>query len=95
MDQMRARLSRWDRKQQQAYRTFVSNVVCLTLDASGRILIPRSFLEATGIKQAVRFVGMGDIIEIWPNDDDAQTPIMDKEELDHTLGLAMAKEPIE
>ena len=41
MDQMRARLSRWDRKQQQAYRTFVSNVVCLTLDASGRILIPR------------------------------------------------------
>ena len=95
MDQMRARLSRWDRKQQQAYRTFVSNVVCLTLDASGRILIPRSFLEATGIKQAVRFVGMGDIIEIWPNDDDAQEPIMDKEELDRTLGLAMAKEPIE
>ena len=28
MDQMRERLSRWDRRQQQAYRTFVSNVVC-------------------------------------------------------------------
>lgn len=93
MDQMRERLSRWDRRQQQAYRTFVSNVVCLSLDASGRILIPRSFLEAAGIKQAVRFVGMGDTIEIWPNDDDAQAPVMNKEEFDRTLESTMGKEP--
>ena len=92
MDQMRNRLSRWARKQHQAYRTFVSNVVCLTLDASGRILIPRNFLEATGIRQAVRFVGMGDTIEIWPNDDDSEKPLMDKKELDYTLGNVMGEE---
>lgn len=69
MDDMRSRLSRWDRREQMAYRTFVSSVVELTIDGSGRILIPRSFLDAAGIGQAVRFVGMGDTIEIWPADD--------------------------
>ena len=67
-------------------------MVCLTLDASGRILIPRNFLEATGIRQAVRFVGMGDTIEIWPNDDDSEKPLMDKKELDYTLGNVMGEE---
>ena len=67
--------------------------VCLSLDASGRILIPRSFLEAAGIKQAVRFVGMGDTIEIWPNDGDAQAPVMNKEEFDRTLESTMGKGP--
>ena len=67
VDTMRRKLSRWDRRQQMAYRTFVSNVAELTIDASGRILIPRGFLDMAGISQSIRFVGMGDTIEIWSN----------------------------
>lgn len=77
VDGMRKKLSRWDRREQMAYRTFVSSVVQFTLDNSGRILLPRTFLEAAGIKQSLRFVGMGDTIEIWA--DDSQ-PVMDKDE---------------
>jgi division/cell wall cluster transcriptional repressor MraZ len=40
MDEMRAKLSRWDRQQQMVYRTFVSSVINLAVDGNGRILIP-------------------------------------------------------
>ena len=79
MDEMRARLSRWDRRQQMVYRSFVSGVINLAVDGNGRILIPKNFLEAAGIKQAIRFVGMGDTIEVWPNEDNSPSPIMDKQ----------------
>lgn len=85
MDDMRAHLSRWDRTQQMAFRTLVSSVVELTIDSNGRILIPRSYLEAVGIKQSIRFVGMGDSIEIWPNETDSALPTMDKAAFEHIL----------
>lgn len=89
MDDMRRRLSRWDRRQQMAYRTFVSSVVEVGIDGSGRILIPRPFLEAAGISQNVRFVGMGDTIEIWP----AETmETMSKEEFGQVLDEAIKAE---
>lgn len=89
MDDMRRRLSRWDRRQQMAYRTFVSSVVEVGIDGSGRILIPRSFLEAAGISQNVRFVGMGDTIEIWPAD---TMETMRKEDFEQVLNEAMKEE---
>lgn len=89
MDEMRRKLSRWDRRQQMAYRTFVSSVVELSIDGSGRILIPRSFLEATGINQSIRFVGMGDTIEIWPAD---TMETMSKEDFSLVLDEAMKEE---
>lgn len=85
MDDMRARLSRWDRNEQRAFRTFVSSVVELTIDGNGRILIPRSYLEGVGIKQSIRFVGMGDSIEVWPNEADSAQPTMDKEAFEHII----------
>lgn len=85
MDEMRRRLSRWDRKEQMVYRTFVSGVTNITIDASGRILIPKPFLEAAGIRQSVRFVGMGDTIEIWANNPDEALPFMEKGELGTAL----------
>lgn len=72
-----------------AYRTFVSSVVELSIDASGRILIPRSFLEATGINQSIRFVGMGDTIEIWPAD---TVETMNKEDFSQVLDEAIKEE---
>lgn len=65
MDGMRARLNRWNRQQQQIFRQFVSDVELITLDGNGRFLIPRRLQEMVGIEQAVRFIGVGDTIEIW------------------------------
>ena len=67
MDQMRARLSRWNRQQQQVYRRFVSEVELLTLDGNGRFLIPKRYQRVAEIEQDLKFVGMGDTIEIWSN----------------------------
>ena len=67
MDQMRARLSRWNRQQQQVYRRFVSEVEPLTLDGNGRFLIPKRYQRMAEIEQDLKFVGMGDTIEIWSN----------------------------
>ena len=71
-----------------AYRTFVSSVVELTIDASGRILIPRYILDTAGIRQAIRFVGMGDTIEIWPADN---MKIMDRDDLSNVIEDTMKK----
>lgn len=89
MDGMRRRLSRWDRRQQMAYRTFVSSVVELSIDGSGRILIPRTLLEAAGINQNIRFVGMGDTIEIWPAD---TKETMSQEDFSQVLEETMREE---
>ncbi len=89
MDEMRARLSRWDRRQQMVYRSFVSGVTNLAVDANGRILIPKPFLEAAGIRQDIRFVGMGDTIEVWANET-GSTPFMSADEFGQTLEQMMA-----
>lgn len=89
MDEMRARLSRWDRRQQMVFRTFVSGVIGITMDAGGRILIPKEFLQAAGISRSLRFVGMGDTIEIWANDSQDRLPLMSKEEFGAALETMM------
>lgn len=69
MDNMRSRLNRWNRQHQQLYRHFVSDVETLTLDGNGRFLIPRRYQEMAHIEQSVRFIGVGDTIEIWSDGD--------------------------
>jgi len=73
MDEMRSRLSRWDRRQQMVYRSFVSGVTSLAVDA----------------KQDIRFVGMGDTIEVWANET-GDSPFMAAEEFGQTLEQMMA-----
>jgi len=65
MDTLRARLNRWDSRQQQVYRQFVSEAEMVQLDGNGRFLISRRCMKAAEIETDVRFVGMGDTIEIW------------------------------
>ena len=67
MDMMRSRLNRWNRQQQQVFRQFVSDVELLTLDGNGRFLIPKRYQRMAEIDQDIKFVGMGDTIEIWSN----------------------------
>jgi len=92
IDEMRCRLSRWDREQQMVYRTFVSGVTSLSIDASGRILIPKNFLQAAGITQSLRFVGMGDTIEIWANEPGGDLPLMDKDDFGSAIEKLMRTE---
>lgn len=72
MDFMRSRLNRWNKQQQKIFRQFVSEVEGISLDGNGRILLARRFLEATGIDQTVRFIGVGDTIEIWAADNNCE-----------------------
>jgi len=65
MDLLRSRLNRFDRKEQLVFRQFVSDAEVLPVDANGRILIPRRYMEMSGISRDVKFVGMGDTIELW------------------------------
>ena len=65
MDELRERLNRWNKQHQQVFRQFVSEVELLTLDGNGRFLIPKRYQRMAAIEQDVKFVGMGDTIEIW------------------------------
>ena len=65
MDSLRAKLNRWNNQQQQVYRQFVSEAEMVQLDGNGRFLISRRCMKAVEIEADVRFVGMGDTIEIW------------------------------
>jgi len=69
MDTLRKRLSRWNARHQQVFRQFVADAELLPLDANGRILIPRRYTQLVGIEQEVRFIGIGDTIEIWRSGD--------------------------
>ena len=67
MDALRSCLNRWNKQHQQVFRQFVSEVELLTLDGNGRFLIPKRYLRMADIIQDIKFVGMGDTIEIWSN----------------------------
>ena len=70
-DLMRKKLNRWNRQEQQIFREFVSDVELVSLDGNGRFLLSRKAQEQADIKQTVRFVGVGDTIEIWSADNDS------------------------
>lgn len=84
LDTLRNRLSRWNAKQQQMFRQFVSDVEILTLDGNGRFLIPRRYQKMAAITQAIKFVGMDDIIEIWQNDEPDKS-LLDAEEFSQAI----------
>ena len=91
MDQMRARLNRWNRQHQQVFRQFVSEVELLTLDGNGRFLIPKRYQRMADIEQDIKFVGMGDTIEIWSSKK-ADEQQMKPEEFEAALEDLMADE---
>lgn len=84
MDDLRRRLNRWNRQQQQIFRQFVSDVEIVALDGNGRFLISRRYQQMAGIHQTVRFIGVGDTIEIWAVNGDEE-PFMDAEAFGNAL----------
>lgn len=65
---LRAKLSRWDNAQQKVFRQFVLGAERLDIDASGRILVPRKYLDMVGVESDVTFVGVDNTIELWAKD---------------------------
>ena len=68
MDALRQKLNRFNEQHQRIFRQFVSEVEMLTLDGNGRFLIPKRYLQAADIRQSIKFIGMGDTIEIWASE---------------------------
>ena len=91
MDALRQRLNRWNKQHQQVFRQFVSEVELLTLDGNGRFLVPKRYLRMADIDQDVKFVGMGDTIEIW-SCQQAEQHQMNPEEFGEALEEWMAVE---
>jgi MraZ protein len=73
---------------------FVSDAEVMTPDGSGRILIPKRYLQMANIKSDVRFIGMDNTIEIWAKEI-ADQPFMSDEEfsnaLEDTLGTYLGE----
>ena len=91
MDTLRKRLSRWNKRDQMIYRQFVTDVEIITLDNSGRFLIPKRYLKMANINQQIRFTGMDDCIEIWSTSDSEQ-PFMSAEEFSKAMEETMETE---
>lgn len=89
---LRGRLSRWDSRQQSVFRQFVSDAETVTLDANGRFLIPKRYLNMAGISRSVRFIGMDDSIEIW-SAERAASPFVDASEFGKALEEVMRGGP--
>ena len=88
-DQLRKNLNKWSKREQAIFRMFVSEAEVMTPDGSGRILIPKRYLQMANIKSDVRFIGMDNTIEIWAREV-ADRPFMTNEDfssaLEETLG---------
>lgn len=91
MDDLRRRLNRWNGDHQQIYRQFVSDVEIVSLDGNGRFLIPRRYLKMAAIEQNVKFIGMGDTIEIWSGEA-CERPFMEPEDFGKAIEEVMRNE---
>jgi len=64
-EEMRKRLDLYDEEQAAFYETFVSEANPVNVDTTGRILIPKRFIEEAGMVADIRFVGVDNKIKVW------------------------------
>jgi MraZ protein len=79
IEMLRSRLNKWNSDQQQIFRQFVLDAERIEIDASGRILIPKRYLQLVGIDTDVRFLGVDDTFEIWAKEK-LEKPLVSPEE---------------
>jgi MraZ protein len=89
--ELRARLNKWNNRHQQLFRQFVLDAERVEPDASGRILIPKRYLQITGISSEIRFLGVDDILEIWPKQS-LEKPLMAPDEFSREIQELMTGE---
>lgn len=90
MDQMFEKADEWDETERDVVRTYMKDVEILTLDGSGRVLIPARYMQKADIQQTVRFIGMNKTIEIW-NADKANEDEMSQEQFAEKLKAIMGR----
>ena len=78
LDQLRSKLNKWDEDQQQLFRQFVLESEVVEMDANGRILIPKRYMQMVNLSSEVRFVGMDRTIEIWSRSK-LEKPLLDSD----------------
>lgn len=94
LDLLRSRLDKWNAKHQMIFRQFVADVEELGIDSSGRILLPKRYMNMASIKQEVRFIGIDDTIEIWAKEK-LDKPFMAPEEFSRELEKIMTSDNTE
>jgi len=91
LNQLRSRLDKWNSRHQMIFRQFVADVEEVHIDSNGRILIPKRYMKMAAIEQEVRFIGMGDTIEIWAKEKLA-APFMNPDDFSTELENIMTAE---
>lgn len=91
LQELKSKLSKWDRNHQLLLRQYVSDVEVLNLDVNGRILIPKRYLEMTQIQSEIRLIGLDDKIEIW-NTTHTEKPFMNPDDFFKVLNEIMIKD---
>lgn len=76
LDYLQSKLNKYDEEQQQLFRQYVLESELLEMDANGRILIPKRYLQMADISSEVRFIGMNYTIELWDRKK-VEKPLMD------------------
>lgn len=65
VEALQQRLDEWNEQDNDLLMQFVDDAVELTVDAQGRLLLPRAQKTRMGIEREVTFVGMGNRFAIW------------------------------
>jgi len=89
-DALLEHVNEFDDESQMLFRMYVSEAEELSLDGSGRLLIPRRYLQMVDILQTVRFIGMNDTIEIWAAEKVVE-PFLSQQDFSTKLKAMMAK----
>ncbi|OJU54811.1 MAG: cell division/cell wall cluster transcriptional repressor MraZ [Bacteroidales bacterium 45-6] len=85
---LRQKLNKWNKEHQQLFRQFMLDSERLELDANGRILIPKRYLQLAKIDAEVRFLGVDATIEIWAKSK-LDEPLMTSEKFSEGLQRLM------
>lgn len=88
VETLRVRLNKWNKEHQQIFRQFVLDAERLEMDANGRVLIPKRYLQMVSIDTNVRFLGVDDTIEIWAKEN-LEKPLVEPDDFSSKLQQLM------
>lgn len=88
LELLRGRLNKWNKEQQQIFRQFVLDAERLEMDANGRVLIPKRYLQMVSIESDVRFLGVDETMEIWAKEK-LEKPLVDPDDFSSKLQQLM------
>ena len=93
LNKLQERLNPWDEEEQHLFRQFAWLVEILEIDSTGRILIPKKYLQMAKISNTVCFVGVNHSIELW-NPDQLTKSMMSAEDLKSRVKKFLSSKPV-